>query len=804
MVWLILLLLIFAVAGYRRAPLLPLIAAMTAWLVLVVVFGALDGWLILLWLLVALNVVLIGIDPVRKRLVSRPVMGLLRDALPPISETEREALESGDVWWDGELFSGKPDWQRLRDWPPPRLTRREQAFLDDQVETLCRMLDDWEITHERYDLPPEVWEWLRRERFFGMILPEAYGGLGFSALAHSEVIVKIASRSITAAVTVMVPNSLGPGQLLLNYGTEAQKEKYLRRLAEGREIPCFALTGPEAGSDASAIPDTGIVVERDGELGILLNWEKRYITLGPVATLLGLAFHLYDPDHLIGDVEDVGISLALIPTDHPGVEIGRRHFPLDIPFQNGPNRGRDVFIPLDWLIGGVAQAGRGWRMLVECLGEGRGISLPALSVGGAKLASRITGAYARVRTQFGLPIGRFEGVEMPLARILGNTYLMDAGRRLTLMALDQGHRPAIVTALLKYQLTERLRRVVNDAMDIQGGSGICLGPSNYLGRTYQSIPIAITVEGANILTRSLIVFGQGALRGHPWLYREMQAVSDNDLDAFDRALLGHSLFLFSNLVRSVWFGLTGGVFETAGSPSTRRYYRHLTRLSAGFALLTDYALLTLGGSLKRRERLSGRFADILANLYLCSAVLKHFECEGEPEADLPLLDYACTLTRHRAQQGMLAVFHNLPLPWLGRVLRAAMFPFGKPYGPPDDRQIHAVAELALRDSPTRDRLTRGIFVTTDPDDRTGRIEAAFARAQACEVVEKRLRQKIRQGAVTGHGWLEKIDDAHGKGLIDDDEAAALREAWRAMRRAIAVDAFDADYFTPRPRAAAKR
>ncbi len=799
MVWLILLLSIFAVAGYRRLPLVPLIGLMAAWLLLVVIFGALDGWLILLWLLVALNVVLIGIDPVRKRLVSRPLMGLLRRNLPSISETEREALESGDVWWDGELFSGKPDWKRLRDWPPPRLTPREQAFLDEQVETLCRMLDDWEITHERYDLPSEVWDYLRRERFFGMILPREYGGLGFSALAHSEVIVKIASRSITAAVTVMVPNSLGPGQLLLNYGTEAQKAKYLRRLAEGDEIPCFALTGPEAGSDASSIPDSGIVVERDGELGILLNWEKRYITLGPVATLLGLAFHLYDPDHLIGDVEDVGISLALIPTDHPGVEIGQRHFPLDTPFQNGPNRGRDVFIPLDWLIGGVEQAGHGWRMLVECLGEGRGISLPALSVGGAKLASRITGAYARVRTQFGLPIGRFEGVEMPLARILGNTYIMDAGRRLTLMALDQGHKPAIVTALLKYQLTERLRRVVNDAMDIQGGSGICLGPSNYLGRCYQSLPIAITVEGANILTRSLIVFGQGAIRGHPWLYKEMRAVADGDLDAFDAALLGHSLFLFSNLVRSFWFGVTGGIFETAGSPSTRRYYRHLTRLTAGFALLTDYALLTLGGTLKRRERLSGRFADILANLYLCSAVLKHFECEGEPEADLPLLDYACTLTQHRAQQAMLAVFHNLPMPWLGKILRAMMFPFGKPYGPPDDRQIHAVADLALHDSPTRDRLTQGIFLSDDPADRTGRIEAAFAKVLATEVLEKKLRQKIRQGEVSGHSWPEKIDAARASGIFSDDEAAALHDAWKAMRRAIEVDAFEPDYFSSRCR-----
>ena len=799
MVWLILLLAVLGVAGYRRMPLVQLLGLLVAWLALVVLFGNLHGWLVALWLLVLLNAAFIGVDPLRMRLISGPVMRLLRRNMPPISATEREALASGDVWWDGELFSGKPDWKRLRAWPAPHLTSRERDFLDNQVERLCEMIDDWEITHERYDLPPAVWDYIRNERFFGMILPEAWGGLGFSALAHSEVIMKVASRSITAAVTIMVPNSLGPGQLLLNYGTEAQKEKYLRRLAEGKEIPCFALTGPEAGSDASSIPDSGVVVERDGELGILLNWEKRYITLGPVATLLGLAFHLYDPDHLIGERDDVGISLALIPTDHPGVEIGERHFPLDAPFQNGPNRGRDVFIPLDWLIGGVEQAGHGWRMLVECLGEGRGVSLPALSVGGAKLASRVTGAYARVRTQFGLPIGKFEGVEMPLARILGNAYIMDAGRRLTLMALDQGHKPAIITALLKYQLTERMRRVINDAMDIQGGSGICLGPSNYLGRVYQSIPIAITVEGANILTRSLIVFGQGAIRGHPWLYREMEAVADNDLDAFDRALVNHSLFLFSNLTRSFWFGLTGGIFETTGSPVARRYYRRLIRLTAGFALLTDYALLTLGGTLKRRERLSGRYADILSNLYLCSAVLKHFECEGEPDADRALLDYACTLTLHRAQQSMLAVIHNLPLPWLARGVRFLMFPFGKPYGPPNDRQIHAVADIALHDSPTRDRLTDGIYLSDDPNDRTGRIEVAFHKALAVAELEKLLRRKLRDGRIGGHGWPEKIDAALAAGVIDDAAAEQLHDAWRAMRRAIEVDAFPADYFAPRGR-----
>ena len=794
MFWLITLLLLIGVAGYLRLSLKKMQWLLLPWLILIPVMGDLSGWVFVLWLIVLITLSLLSLEPLRIKLISKPIMAVLKKNLPAISATEKEALEGGDVWWDAELFSGKPDWQRLRDLSPARLTQKEKDFLNNQTETLCQMIDDWQITHELYDLPPEIWDYIKKERFFGMIIPEEYGGLGFSALAHSNVIMKVASRSITAAVTIMVPNSLGPGQLLLQYGTSEQKQKYLHNLAVGKEIPCFALTAPEAGSDASSIPDYGIVCEQDGVLGIKLNWEKRYITLGPVATLLGLAFHLYDPDHLIGDKEDVGISLALIPTTHKGVKIGQRHFPLDMPFQNGPNFGKDVFIPMDWLIGGQKQAGHGWQMLVECLGEGRGISLPALSVGGAKLASRITGAYARIRTQFGLPIGKFEGVEMPLARILGNTYIMEAGRQLTLTALDQGNKPAIITALLKYQLTERMRHVINDAMDIQGGSGICLGKNNYLGRIYQSIPIAITVEGANILTRSLIVFGQGAIRGHPYLYKEMQAVAANDLAAFDQALIQHSLFIHSNLIRSIWFGLTGGIFETVGSPCTRPYYRHLSRLTANFALLTDYALLTLGGGLKRKERLSGRFADILANLYLCSAVLKHFENQGEPSADLPLLDYACTLTIHRAQQAILAVIHNLPLPFLAKSLRFLLFPFGKPYAPPNDKQIHHVADIALHDSPTRDRLTKGIYITDAPNDRTGRVEDAFQKVLAVEELEHKLKTAYKQGKIQGKTQLERIKDAADKQLISNDEAEQLQTAWQAMRNAIKVDAFEAGYF----------
>ncbi|MDQ5768738.1 acyl-CoA dehydrogenase [Thiothrix subterranea] len=737
----------------------------------------------------------------RQHYLSRPLMRFVEQRLPPISRTEQDALDSGNVWWDAELFSGNPDWCRLRDLSISQLSAEEQAFLDGPVEELCRNLDDWQITHELLDLPPDTWAFLKQQRFFGMIIPKQYGGLGFSALAHSQVVMKIASRSVTAAVTVMVPNSLGPGELLIKYGTQAQKEHYLPRLADGRDIPCFGLTGPEAGSDAGSIPDNGIVCRQDfngqpAVLGIRLNWEKRYITLGPVATLLGLAFRLYDPEHLLGDKEDIGITLALIPTDHPGVEIGNRHFALDIPFQNGPNKGKDVFIPMDWLIGGQEQVGNGWRMLVEALGEGRGISLPALSTGAAKMVSRYVGAYARVRQQFGLPIGHFEGVEEPLAHILGNTYLMDAGRILTATAIDQGQRPAVITALLKYQLTEAMRKLVNDAMDIAGGAGICMGPSNYLARAYQSIPIGITVEGANILTRSLIVFGQGAIRNHPWLLQEIQATQSGDVAAFERAAAGHLGHIVRNLGRSVWYGLTNAIFTVSGTPMTRHYYRHLTRLSSQFALLSDFALLSLGGDLKRRERLSGRMADILANLYLCSAVLKHFEEQGQPETDLPLLEYACRLTIHRTQQAMLAAFHNLPLPWLAKLLRTLMFPYGKPFSPPDDALIHRVARLALEPSATRDRLTQGIYLTNDPNDRMGRIEDALHKALAATDVEKQFRKLLKDGKLAAYTTEAAFAEAKAKGLLDAFSVEKLLAARRATANAVRVDDFPAEYFRP--------
>ena len=814
MIWLLLFIILIGLIGYLRLPLTSSTWLIGAWLIATALTQGFQGWLWLLWIPTLLILTIINMPDLRRKLISQPAMRLLKANLPKISRTEQEALDGGNVWWDAELFSGKPNWTRLRDLSSGSLSKEEQDFLNGPVETLCEMLDDWQITHELQDLPTTVWDYIKEQRFFGMIIPKEYGGHGFSALAHSQVIMKISGRSITAAVTIMVPNSLGPGELLMKYGTNDQKDFYLPRLAVGKDIPCFALTGPEAGSDAGSIPDIGIVCREDFNnekdvLGIRINWEKRYITLGPVASLLGLAFQLYDPDELltedvfssqaayqeiIRDGDHIGITVALIPTDTPGISIGKRHFTLNNPFQNGPNWGKDVFIPMDWLIGGVDNVGKGWRMLVECLGEGRGISLPALSTGAAKIASRYTGAYARVRKQFGIPIGRFEGIEEPLADMLGNTYLMDASRKLTTTALDQGQRPAVITALLKYQLTERMRTIVNDAMDIQGGSGICLGPSNFIGRGYQAIPVAITVEGANILTRSLIVFGQGAIRCHPYLLTEMKATQENNLKELDHALFSHIGFVISNLSRSIWFGLTNAIFESPGTPLTRQYYRRLTRLSAGFALLSDYALLTLGGGLKRKERLSGRFADILANMYLCSAALKHFEDQGEPEADLPLLHYACQKTMHDAQQAMLAVFYNLPFKPIAKTLRALMFPFGKPYSPPGDKLIHKVAGIALRPSSTRDRLTEGCYITEDPNDPMGRIEYAFNIAIQTEELEKNFKKIVKSDQLKSRTHKERIKEAADKALISKEDSEQLLLLWSSMREAIRVDDFTEEEF----------
>ncbi len=751
-----------------------------------------------LWLIATALVLFLGVPAIRRRFITARLLRQFRKVVPKMSQTEKEALEAGSVWWDAELFSGRPDWEKLLHTPRGQLSQPEQNFLQGPVEQLCKMLDDWQITHEDQDLPAEVWQFLREQRFFGLVIPETYGGLGFSALAHSEVVMKIASRSVVAAVTVMVPNSLGPGKLLLQYGTPAQRERYLPRLATGQEIPCFALTGPQAGSDAGALPDTGIVTwgQWQGQriLGVRLNWEKRYITLGPVATLIGLAFHLKDPDHLLGNEEERGITLALVPRHTPGVNIGQRHIPLDIPFQNGPNWGKNVFIPLEQLIGEEQYIGQGWRMLVECLAEGRGISLPALSVSAGKVASRYTGAYAAVRQQFNLPIGRFEGVEEALARIAGLSYQMDAARKLTLSALDNGEKPSVISAIIKYHLTEGYRQLVNDAMDIQAGSGICLGPSNLIGRIYQALPIAVTVEGANILTRSMIIFGQGAMRCHPWVLKEFASAHQPDprqaVADFDHAIFGHLGYLLRNMARSLFLGLSRGRLSHAPCHGpTRRYYQQLNWMSAAFALAADTAMMTLGGALKRKERLSARMGDVLSEMYLTSAVLKQFADDGQPEDDLPLLRWACERSFYRMQESLRLLIRNLPFRPLAWSLRLLLFPSGFPYTEPDDQLSHATAQLLLHPNASRDRLTRGIFITEDDAYRQGVIEQAFIQAGLAEPLEKTLHGAHRSGLIGSGSLMEMAHEALSQGLISKQDLHILETMQMLRRRVIAVDSF---------------
>src|SRR6266850_4215132 len=618
-------------------------------------------WLILV--LIALALVFI-VPPLRMRVVTRWLMPIVAGALPRMGETERIALEAGTVWWEAELFSGRPRWRKLLDFRPKALTERERAFLDGPVNELCRMIEDWDVVRGG-DLSPQAWEFLKKQRFFGMIIPEEFGGLGFSALAHSAVIAKLSSRSVTAAVTAMVPNSLGPAELLLRYGTDAQKRHYLPRLATGDEIPCFALTEPEAGSDATAQQSTGTVCRGTYEgrevLGMRLHWSKRYITLAPVATVLGLAFVLRDPERLLGGEEEIGITCALLPTNLSGITIGQRHDPLGIPFLNGPTVGRDVFVPLTMIIGGRAMAGKGWRMLMDCLAAGRGISLPSLAVGASELAARTTSDYANVREQFGLPIGRFEGIEEPLARIAGQTYLMDAARKLTLGAIDSDQKPAVVSAIVKRYLTEGMRSVVNDAMDIQAGAAVCRGPRNILAAAYASVPVGITVEGANILTRTLIIYGQGAIRCHPFVQEEMRSIAARDLAAFDRAFFGHVGHVLGTAIRAKWLAWTGGLLAPCpvGGPAGPLFVK-LSRYSAAFALISDAAMATLGGTLKRRERLSGRLADALAWMYLGSAALKRFVDDGQPTRDLPFVRWSAAHALYEIETALRGVLDNFP------------------------------------------------------------------------------------------------------------------------------------------------
>jgi acyl-CoA dehydrogenase len=748
--------------------------------------------------LVACGVVL-TVAPLRRLFISRLLLRWYRGRLPAMSQTEREAIDAGTVWWDAELFSGRPDWAKLLAVPQPKLTAEEQSFLDNETEQLCAMVSDWETTEIYQDLPPQAWQFIKDKGFLGMIIPKRYGGREFSATMHSQVIQKLASRCGVAAVHVMVPNSLGPAELLLNYGTEEQKNHYLPRLAKGLEIPCFGLTSPHAGSDAAAIPDFGIVCKGSWEgneiLGMRVTWEKRYITLGPISTLLGLAFRLRDPDHLLGKQVDVGITCALVPSHTPGVNIGRRHNPLNAVFQNGPNWGKDVFMPLDWIIGGPKMAGQGWRMLMECLAAGRSISLPSSSTGYCKLAARATGAYARVRSQFKTPIGKFEGIEEPLARIGANLYTMDAARAMTAGAVDLGEKPSVISAIVKYHLTERGRALVNDAMDILGGKGICLGPNNFIGRSYQQLPIAITVEGANILTRNLIVFGQGAIRCHPYVLREMQAARDGDLAAFDRALFGHVRHVVANEARAFFTAITGSRFvsvPSAAAPQARRYYQHLTRMSSALAYAADISMLALGGSLKRRERISARLGDVLSMLYLASATLKRFEDEGRQEADLPLLRWSLEDALARAADALHGALANFPVPFVGALLRLAIFPLGRRFAPPSDALGHAVARLLIAPSSTRDRLCAGMYLPRAESDPLGCLEAALDAAIRAEAVEARIRAAQKSGLVGGSGPEELAQGAFAAKIISGEELSLLKRAAQLRDEVIRVDDFPQD------------
>ena len=794
--------------AYHRLPAL-------VWVVVLAVFttacGYLGWWPSGLFKGAAITLAVAAIicvpSPLRRLLIGRPMLSVFRRILPQVSQTEREALEAGTVWWDGELFSGSPDWNKLLAYPRPRLSAAEQAFIDGPLRELCEMLSDWQITHEMTDMPPAVWQFIKDQGFLGMIIPREYGGLGFSALAHSQVVMQLTTRSGTAAVSVMVPNSLGPAELLLHYGTKEQKDYYLPRLAKGLEMPCFALTSPEAGSDAGGIPDFGIVCKGEWQgksdvLGIRLTWEKRYITLGPVATLLGLAFRLYDPEHLLGPEDDVGITLALVPTGTPGVHIGRRHRAMTSTFMNGPNWGKDVFIPMECIIGGVEQVGQGWTMLMNCLAAGRSISLPANSVGISKLATLTTGAYGRVRQQFKLSIGRFEGVEEAMARIAGNLYVMDAARVLTAGAVDLGEKPSVVSAIVKYHLTERGRQVINDAMDVHGGKGICMGPSNYLASAYMQTPIAITVEGANILTRTMIIFGQGAIRGHPWVLKEIEATRETDqgkaVHALDQAFFGHIAFTLSNVARVLWMGLTGGrLTAVPGAPELRHYYQQLTRLSSGFALTADVAMFLCGGTLKRRERLSARLGDVLSQLYLASAVLKRYEDDGRPAEDLPLVRWGLLDCLNRIEESFYSIFENLPWPIAAWLLRGLIFPMVMPYGrefaPPRDPLGHAVVGLMMTPGPSRDRLTRGVFVSSDDGDAVRTLESALDAVIASEPVEAKLRAAQQDGRIA-RGYAEQMA-AEGlkNGVINDADFALLQRAAELRRKAIMVDDFPKDF-----------
>lgn len=775
--------------GFFSSPLIIWTLGLAA---VLVGFGA-PTWLFGLFVVLA---VIFNLPPIRAMLVSSGVMSAMKalKLMPVISDTERTALDAGVVWIEKDLFSGKPDFEKIMKEPYPQLTAEEKAFMQGPVEELCRMIDPWQIQKNR-EIPANVMDFIKKERFLGMIIPKEYGGLGFSALAHSEVIMKLSSRSLPVAITVMVPNSLGPAELLVHYGTDEQKKHLLPRLADGRELPCFGLTEPTAGSDAGSITSSGVVFKgQDGKLYIRVNWNKRWITLAAISTLIGLAFRLRDPENLLGKGEDVGITAALIPSTTPGVVIGRRHDPLTVAFYNCPTQGKDVVVPIDAVVGGVDGCGKGWSMLMDCLAAGRGISLPAQSTGGAKLATRVVSAHAQIRKQFGIPIGTFEGVEEPFARIGAATYALEAMRIFTLGALDQGIKPPVITAMQKYYSTELGRKVINDAMDVMGGAGISLGKRNLLGEIYIATPIGITVEGANIMTRTLIVFGQGALRAHPFAYEEVKAVEANDLKAFDRAFWGHIGHIIRNLSRSILLSVSRGYLASApsGAGTTAVYYRRLQWTSATFAVLADVAMGVLGGTLKAKQKITGRFADILANMYIATSILRRFEAEGRRKEDLPFVHYNLKLCMANIQAAFDGIFDNLKIPgvrWFFKGWLGAWSRINSLGSQASDGWSHAISAALLEMDGIRNRLSDGIYLPKDREQQVGRLEYAFQISHKADALEKKIRKAIRAGQMAKKKGLAAVEEAFAKNVITKDEFELLKEAEAVRYDAILVDDF---------------
>src|SRR3989338_2187432 len=799
--WIVLWLAVIVVLAFQRASLSVWTIGLAVFLLLCSYFSPFHPFaLTIFWLVHAAVLIPLNIRPLRRHLLSRALFHYYKQVMPTLSDTEREALTAGSIGWEAELFSGMPNWEKLQQAPISQLSAEERAFMDGPVEKFCTMVNAWEM-HHSMNIPTALLDYLRRNGFLGMIIPKKYGGMEFSHFAHSQVITKLASASCATAILTSVPNSLGPAELLLRYGTESQKDRYLPRLAKGEDIPCFALTSPIAGSDAGSIEDYGVVCETEFEgkkqLCIRLNWDKRYITLAPVATLIGLAFKLYDPDHLLGNKESLGITCALIPTHLANVEIGRRHVPLHSQFPNGPTKGHDVIVPLDAIIGGVKMAGQGWRMLMECLAAGRSISLPSMVTGGARMAGVATGAYARIREQFHLPIAKFGGVEEALTRIATNIYQMEALRTFTVSVLDQGQRPAVASALSKYHATEMGRRTVNDAMDIHGGKGICMGPNNYLAQGYIELPVSITVEGANILTRSMIIFGQGAVRCHPYVLNEMMAAMNDDVEAglklFDQAIFGHLGFMGSNKVRTFVLGLTNGYWSRAPKNELKRFYQQFSRFSAALAYTADIAMMTMGGALKRAEKLSARFGDLLSYLYIGSSVLRFYEETDLPKSEFPVIQWICQDLLFKMQTQLNGVLENIPNAWVGRICRGIVFPRGRYLKAPSDQLGAVVAKLLTEQSEFRKRMTRDLYYTPNDNNPAAKLEKILSDVISVESIEKRLAQARREYhgiAKTRAEWVEAAEQHH---VISEAEAKKVTAVFAAKMSVINVDDFNANF-----------